>query len=369
MKIPFNFNPKYTITNKMASALLALEGLKERIDHLPITPSVLASLRQTARLSSTHYSTLIEGNRLSDKDVEGVIKENRHFPGRVRDEKEVRGYYRALSEIEMLSKDNQPLTEKQIQTIHGYVMGSGGKKTEPTPYRDGQNVIKNSLDGTIVYMPPEAKDVPPLMTAFVDWLKQTTQEIPCPIRAAIAHYQFATIHPYYDGNGRTARLVTNLILHEGGYGLKGIYSLEEYYALDLQAYYDAIAVGPSHNYYMGRAEADITGWLEYFIGGMVDAFTKVEEKAKAAENRWETDKSPELRKLDPRQRKALTLFVQQHVITSHDVAAQFSFAPRTARLLLQKWTEQGFLVIADSSKKARKYKLAPEFEKLFSKAS
>lgn len=64
--------------------------------------------------------------------------------------------------------------------------------------------------------------------------------------------QFATIHPYFDGNGRTARLLTTLLLHRAGYGLKGIYSLEKYYTRDLEAYHAALTVGPSHNYYMGR---------------------------------------------------------------------------------------------------------------------
>jgi Fic family protein len=75
-----------------------------------------------------------------------------------------------------------------------------------------------------------------------------------PIEAGIAHYQYATIHPYYDGNGRTARLLTTLILHLGTYDLKGLYALEEYYARNLKAYYEALTVGPSHNYYMGRAK-------------------------------------------------------------------------------------------------------------------
>jgi Fic family protein len=83
-----------------------------------------------------------------------------------------------------------------------------------------------------------------------------------PLIAALAHYQFATIHPYYDGNGRTARLLANLILHKAGYGLKGIYSLDEYYARQLTGYYEALTVGPSHNYHLGRAEADVTGFLE-----------------------------------------------------------------------------------------------------------
>ena len=66
-----------------------------------------------------------------------------------------------------------------------------------------------------------------------------------PIKAAIAHYQYATIHPYYDGNGRTARLCATLILHLGTYDLKGLYALEEYYARNLKAYYEALTIGSS----------------------------------------------------------------------------------------------------------------------------
>jgi Fic family protein len=365
MPTPLKFSPKYRITDRLASALLRLEGLKERIDHLPITPAVLASLRETARLYSTHYSTQIEGNRLSENEVREVIIDKQHFPGRTRDEKEIKGYYGALAVVEELAQKARPLTEEQIRLLHGHILGPGKRTAAPTPYRDGQNVIKDSATGRIVYMPPEARDVAGLMAGLVEWLNASRAEVPCPLRAAIGHYQFATIHPYYDGNGRTARLLVNLILHAEGYGLKGIYSLEEYYARDLRSYYEAIAVGPSHNYYEGRAEADVTGWLQYFVDGMVDAFTRVEEKAKDAEGRWESDKSPILRVLDPRQRKALTLFARQQAITSRDVAALFSFAPRTARLLLQRWTAQGFLAIADPSKRARKYRLSPKFEKLF----
>jgi Fic family protein len=95
-------------------------------------------------------------------------------------------------------------------------------------------------------MPPEAKNVPELMRALKAWIKAAEPEgLPCPIRAGIAHYQFATITHYYDGNGRTARLLTTLILHRGGYDLKGLYSLEEYDARDLSAYYKALTLGPS----------------------------------------------------------------------------------------------------------------------------
>lgn len=105
------------------------------------------------------------------------------------------------------------------------------------------------------------------MKGMINWINKSNV-IPAPIVAGIAHYQFATIHPYYDGNGRTAPLLTTLILHLRDYDLKGVYSLEEYYARNLGAYYDAISIGDSHNYYMGRAEADITKWVNYFVEGM-----------------------------------------------------------------------------------------------------
>src|SRR6185295_14895007 len=124
----------------------------------------------------------------------------------------------------------------------------------------------------------------------------------------IAHYQFATIHPYYDGNGRTARLLTTLILHLGGYGLKGLYSLEEYYARNLGAYYKALTVGPSHNYYEGRAKSDITGWVEYFCDGVAESFENVRRRAHEAGGTGALDQSTVLRRLDPRQRRALELF-------------------------------------------------------------
>ena len=357
------FTPKFTITAKVASDLMRIEAARSAVQHLPITPSVLSSLRETARLMSTHYSTMIEGNRLTQEQVSTVIEDNQHFPGRERDEKEVLCYYAALERLEQLVASGSPVTEGQIQTLHALVMAEGRKKAKPTPYRDGQNVIRDSRSGGIIYMPPEAKDVPQLMKEMVAWIARTeSQELPCPIRAAIAHYQFATIHPYYDGNGRTARLLTTLILHLGGYDLKGLYSLEEYYARNLAAYYEALTIGPSHNYYGGRAKANITKWVEYFCGGTAESFEAVQERAVEAAGRGATDRSPLLRRLDPRQRKALELFRESVTMTSSDVATLFSISERAARNLLTTWVAGGFVVVADPARKSRKYGLSSDFQ-------
>jgi Fic family protein len=177
------------------------------------------------------------------------------------------------------------------------------------------------------------------------------------IKAGIAHYQFATIHPYYDGNGRTARLLTTLILHLGAYDLKGLYTLEEYYARDLKAYYEALTVGPSHNYYLGRADADITQWVAYFIAGTAASFEKVRAQALREAEKGGKDQSKLLRNLDGKQRQALTLFQKSNEITAKEVGELFGYKPRTAALLCQRWVTNGFLEIRDPAKKSRRYKL------------
>ncbi len=341
---------------------MRIEAARHAVQDLPITPSVLATLRETARLYSTHYSTMIEGNRLTQEQVSKVLKRGQHFPGRERDQKEVLGYYAALERAERIAASELAISENHIRTLHGLIMADGRKKVKPTPYRGGQNVIRDSRSRGIIYMPPEAKDVPSLMRELIAWISFSQRNsLPCPICAGIAHYQFATIHPYFDGNGRTARLLTTLILHLGGYDLKGLYSLEEYYARNLADYYKALTVGPSHNYYEGRKGADITEWVEYFCDGVASSFENVRRRAQEAAGTGAADQSAVLRRLDPRQRKALELFRQSTVITSRDLEALFGISQRAARNLLTAWVEQGFIVVADPAKKTRKYNLSSEF--------
>jgi Fic family protein len=359
------FRPKFVITARVAGALMRIEAAREAIHHLPITASVLASLRETARLYSTHYSTRIEGNRLTQEQVSRVVEKQEHFAGRERDEREVLGYYAALAEVERLAVVGGAITEKQIKVLHGLVMAGGAARAKPSEWRDGQNVIRDARSKRIVYMPPQASDVPVLMKELVNRINSPVgRGLPCPVRAGVAHYQFATIHPYYDGNGRTGRLLTTLILHLGHYDLKGLYSLEEYYARNLGEYYEALAIGPSHNYYDGRAESDITQWVEYFCDGAAESFENVKKQAQAAADRGARDDSGLLRALDPRQRKALQLFRRSDVITSGDVARLFTISARTARLLLADWARRGFVVVIDPAKKSRKYGLGGEFKAL-----
>jgi len=356
------FAPKFRITAAITRALMSIAADRQTIADLPIDVEMLASLRETARLAATHYSTQIEGNRLTQTQVQETISGARS-PGRERDEAEVRNYYRAIEKVEQLAQRPDPITEADIQGIHGLVMNG---RASPTPYRDGQNVIRDSVLGSIVYLPPEAGDVPGLMADLVTWIDRERErgDLPAPIIASLAHYQYATIHPYYDGNGRTARLLTTLLLHKTGYGLKGIYSLEEYYAQNLAGYYEALAVGASHNYYFGRAEADVTGFVGYFCEGMADAFAAVRAQAARAVRRGAPDRSPLLRQLDPRRRRLLALFRRQGAATTGEIAAHLALSPRTVVALCREWLATGFLSLHDPSRKNRSYRLGSAYESL-----
>lgn len=120
------FQPVFRITPVSAKALMAIEASRVAVDRLPVTPQMIASLRESARLLTTHYSTQIEGNRLTLPQVEEVIAGGGGFPGRERDEREVQNYYKAADEIESLAALKRKLTEKDIQTIHG--LAFEGKK-------------------------------------------------------------------------------------------------------------------------------------------------------------------------------------------------------------------------------------------------
>lgn len=361
------FKPTFTLTPAITKALMEIEACRQVITDLPLTVSMLSSLRRTAKLLSTHFSTQIEGNKLSSSQVKEVLEGGGRFPGRERDETEVRHYYQALQYVLKEASTTKQLSEEMVRVIHGLVMS--GRRT-PTPYRDGQNVIRDGRTGGMVYLPPMASDVPVLMKDLIAWvtMQHRNNDLPVPVIGGLAHYQFATIHPYYDGNGRTARLLTTLSLHQGGYGLHGIYSLEEYYAQYLQGYYDALAAGVSHNYYEGRAEADITPFLTYFCIGMASSFSKIRSLAELASSKKEPDQTAVIRELLPRQQKALSLFVRMKTVTSGDLATFFRMTTRAASALALQWVEVGFLVIADPSKKGRRYQMVEKYEKLIAES-
>jgi Fic family protein len=363
------WSPRWSYNDSIARSLMEIARANSAVEQHAWSPIVEEEIRFRARLRSTHFSTRIEGNRLTLAETEEVVRKRRvQFAGRQRDVREVDNYWHAMLQVEAWGRDKATLSEEMIRKLHAVV--EKGPRRRPTEYRTQQNVISDSGTGRIVYMPPEAADVPLLMADMVDWIRQAERtEVPPPIIAGLAHYQFVTIHPFMDGNGRTARLLSTLILHRGGLGLRGFFSLEEYHARDIATYYDQLQTHEHHNYYEDREHVDLTPWVEYFTGAVARVFSIAQEEAIRASARGVPLEPDPIRELDARARRVLALFAKTDAIRAWDVLSILPISDRAVRSLLAQWVESGFLVVQDSSNRARKYGLSEVYRKYISRLS
>ena len=140
-------NTRFTFTPAIVRDLMEIEAARQTVRLTVLPPQVVEQLRQQARVRSTHYSTRIEGNRLTLVEAEQAVLEERDFPGRERDVREVQNYYRTLQRVEEWAEQQSPITETLIRQLHARIFS--GPRARPTAYRDGQNIIRDSATGAI----------------------------------------------------------------------------------------------------------------------------------------------------------------------------------------------------------------------------
>lgn len=330
--MPFILPNAYTLTDSIADSLRRIDDARSSFSSLPVTSGLLLSLRQNARPLPVYISEVNDGDPLPK------------FKKRERKKKERRAYFNALDFIESLASGSAPLHAGHFQMIHALVQGGNPERMRPTPWRTRQNSIMHSATGEAVYTPPQAQDVPQLMSNLFNWLQIAVNTLPIPLAAGMLHYQLVTIHPFYDGNGRSARLAATLLMRRHGYGLRGAYSLEEHYAHDLDAYYEAHMVHPHHDYYIGRGVADVTDWLDYFCGSVAAHFENVSDAAALEAEKGKSDESDLLLDLNIQQRTALGLFLDRPSVTADELGEVLGLSGRTARQVCRDWLAAGFLV-------------------------
>ena len=152
-------NIKWNYTNQLVNDLLKINKAKEIVDLLEIPISIEEEIKKESLVKRVHYSTKIEGNNLNLNEVKNVI-ENK-IDSHERNVLEVRNYYNALLYLNKEADKNVPISEDLILKVHNLV--SGKHLAHKNKYRDGQNVVADSITGAIVYLPPEAKDVSTLI--------------------------------------------------------------------------------------------------------------------------------------------------------------------------------------------------------------
>lgn len=269
------YSPKYSITNRLLSLVGSVDAAREVITTAPLVPAWERKFQNEARLRTIHHGTHLEGNNLNLDEVEKIVDDS--SPGeslaRERDIREVINYREVMDYIDLLKKElanspNPSLTEGMLKEIHKKTVDGILDGTEAGHYRSLRVVIRNTTTGEITFRPPAPVDVPLLISEFFAWLgsQEATDTHPL-IKAGLIHAELVRIHPFTDGNGRTTRALSLLLLLLEGYEIKKFFSLDEYYDQDPQAYYDALK--------SVEITGDLTTWLEYFVLGISIEFNRV----------------------------------------------------------------------------------------------
>ncbi|OIO51870.1 hypothetical protein AUJ78_02200 [Candidatus Peregrinibacteria bacterium CG1_02_41_10] len=329
------FDPKYKLTDKILHNLMVIAEAKGMIDRAKILPQQELRLRRQAIIRMTHHSTEIEGNGLDMKQVEALYAK-KTIDAPERDIYEVKNYLNVLKYIAKMIAEKKPITEPTVLKIHKLVADKTLSPQFCGHYRPGPIYVVRRHFGMpqeTLYTGPGAKQVPKLMADFLAWLKESEVKTINPvIVAAIAHMEIAAIHPFNDGNGRTARAMATLILYQRGYDFRRLFALEDYYNTNRPAYYKAINLGKTYN----ERCTDITSWLEYFITGFKEEIDEVKTKILHLDMRAIGGKIKSQIYLTPEQLKIIDFLDQMGRIVVKDVEEILSCPRRTAQLQLQK---------------------------------
>jgi len=323
------FSPQYSITDRLLANIKRVNALVNELNNKRFPNIVLLELERTAREVSSYASTSIEGNPLPLTEVKKILKSN---PTHIRDsEKEVLNYNQALQDL------NRQLEERKVKLSLNLILKIQKQVTEGLlssfdsgKLREKPVVVNDPRTGQTVYLPPDAQDVKPLIEDLVAFTSENINTIDTLILAGIFHKQIVIIHPFMDGNGRTTRLATKVLLAEMGLNTFNLFSFENYYNKNVTRYFQT--VGEFGNYYDLVEKIDFTNWLEYFTEGIIDELLRVQELLP------EVAVNPES-ELQSYHLKILEFIREKGFITDRDYAKQTSRAKATRALDFQKLIE------------------------------
>lgn len=256
--------------NKRATAdqLEQLQDLQWLFANLGLDPRYRDWFRHRAWIRTIHGTTRIEGNSLSDREVEEVLE--RQPATRTKDALEVVATRAALAFVDELAGDpDLKVDERVIREIHRRVLDDIDPMLRPGEFRTGENRVGDA-DGNIIFSTALSGDVPDLMHRLGQWLRVGARQEHPVVAAALAHLELVAIHPFYDGNGRTARALSRLLLVQHGFALDGLVSLDAYLDLQRREYFAAIRASLGTSY---SRRYDATPFVSYYltaIGGAAE---------------------------------------------------------------------------------------------------
>lgn len=349
---------KVNLTNDILKRISAIDKNRHSLSTVVIPVAAINKLRKNSKKKSSYASNKIEGNPLTEGQSDAAIESDahRHF---MKPEQEVRNYYMALNLLEEKVKEDADFSKDLIMEVQALV--EKGASKEKIGLRGAMPpgvlfAVYDSETGSPDYIPPEYVDIPELLDELTEYVN-TTDDHPL-IMAAVVHYQLVTIHPFEDGNGRTARLMSGFILDKYGYGFSGIGSLEEYFAYDADEYYRSLQMGLPELYYSGRDNPPHPEiWIDYFLH-MVELYSS--RVCSLSLESSDDSLYAALSHLNLKEKEFLVFLLQKHLyeFTPIDVSRMIKLSNKTVINRCAKLSANGFLIPLIVKERIRSYRLS-----------
>ncbi len=270
------YSPRFSITPRMNTNIAQIERFRVLVERSRILPTKEVVLRRRAAIEATRSSTGIEGNPLTIREVEQVLS-GKKVSASERFIREVINYKKSLEIVEHIAKRDPRFFLRDILGLHAALMSDLLPSAKIGALRKTPIYIIDIADRREIvrYEGPKPEKVAAFIQDLLAWLHEDEGHIHPIIKAGIFHYEFVSIHPFADGNGRVTRLLTLLYLYQRGYAFRKVLVPDTYYFQDRPRYYAALSQART---YANQRTADLTPWLEYFIDGIHTAAKDIMEK-------------------------------------------------------------------------------------------
>jgi Fic family protein len=353
---PFHFTAAHSpsLTKLMSEEDILYKAMAE----IPILPEAASRLEEEVIIKSIFGTAAIEGNPLTEERVAQLLAAPGGQARMRRAEREILNLKEAYAHIRenKAADGGYPLSEDAVKRLHRLItQGIDYKDNTPGAYRNEPVRVGDQAHGGVHVPPKNLADIRPLMGVFCSWMNsREIMELPVKSRAVLAHYHLAVIHPFGNGNGRTARALEGLVLASGGVRYLPA-AMSNFYYRNIDDYYRAFSDT------LGHPRHEITSFLEFAYRGMIESLRDIREKIGQAVRRLTVRQHcHDLRrrkKLTQRQHDLLTLLLEQgRPFTLGDLMARDPFvvlyrrvSERTARRDLKKLEEMGLLAGGNGS--------------------
>jgi len=305
-------------------------------------------------------SSRIEGTKTNME--EALLKEDDINPDKIDDWNEVQNYINAINySIKELEK--LPLSNRLLKNTHKVLLkGVRGKHKLPGEFRKSQNWLGATLKDAI-YIPPHHNDLPELMSDLEIFLNDNSFYVPHLIKIAIAHYQFETIHPFLDGNGRLGRLLITLYLVSNDILKKPALYLSDFFEKHRNYYYD--------NLMQVRLNNDLEQWITFFLVGVIEtskSSIQVFKDIIKLKTEIENNRLPKLGSKTEKGIHILKILFENPIITTNRLVKEMKIAHSTANRLLSDFEKLNIIEEYTGFKRNRKF-IFKEYFEIFNKGN